>query len=148
MGGISRAGLALLCLVALAACQRSRTPDTNLLTGRCTNLQRSKGLPPRLPAAPALRPGFGGVIGTLADSGGALPQFPVRAQLLSNDPNAAHASATPDSLGGFVFDSLPPGRYRLYARAFSHKSDSTDIEVGAGQVARVSIVLPFFECVR
>ncbi|HEV7836658.1 MAG TPA: carboxypeptidase-like regulatory domain-containing protein [Gemmatimonadaceae bacterium] len=148
MGGISRTALALLSVAALSACQRSRAPDTNLLTGRCTNLQRSKGAVPRLPAAPSLRPGFGGVIGTLADSGGALPQYPVRAQMLSTDPNAPHATATPDSLGGFAFDSLPPGRYRLYARAFSHRPDSTDVEVTAGQVATASILLPFFECVR
>ncbi|HUQ99856.1 MAG TPA: carboxypeptidase-like regulatory domain-containing protein [Gemmatimonadaceae bacterium] len=148
MGGTSRAAVALLLLTALNACQRSRAPDTNLLTGRCTNLQRSKGVTPRLPATPALRPGFGGVIGTLADSGGALPQYPVRAQMLSSDPNAPHDTATPDSVGGFVFDSLPPGTYRLYARAFAHKPDSTDVEVAAGQVARASIVLPFFQCVR
>jgi hypothetical protein len=68
--------------------------------------------------------------------------------MLSRDPNAPHDTATPDSLGGFVFDSLPPGRYRLYARAFSHKPDSTDVEVEAGRVASAIIVLPFFECVR
>jgi hypothetical protein len=140
--------LALTTAALFAACQRSRAPDTNLLTGRCTNLQRSKGVTPKFPANPALRAGFGGVVGTLADSGGALPQYPVRAQMLSSDPNAPHGSATPDSLGGFVFDSLPPGPYRLYARAFSHKPDSTDVEVEAGRVSRATIVLPFFECVR
>ena len=148
MGGTSRAVSALLVLAALNACQRSRAPDTNLLTGRCTNLQRSKGVIPKFPADPALRAGFGGIVGTLADSGGALPQYPVRAQMLSSDPNAPHATATPDSLGGFIFDSLPPGTYRLYARAFSHKPDSTDVEVQAGLVSRATIVLPFFECVR
>jgi hypothetical protein len=137
-----------LLFAALNACQRSRAPDTNLLTGRCTNLQRSKGATPTFPANPSLRPGFGGVVGTLADSGGALPQYPVRAQMLSRDSNAPHATATPDSLGGFVFDSPPPGTYRLYARAFSHKADSTDVEVEAGRVSRATIVLAFFECVR
>ena len=148
MGGTSRAAAALVLFVALTACQRSRAPDTNLLTGRCTDLQRAKGPTPRIPANPTLRPGFGAVVGTLSDAGGALPQYPVRAQMLSNNPNAAHDTATPDSLGGFVFDSLPPGRYRLYARAFSHKPDSTEVEVAAGQVATASIVLSFFECVR
>ena len=140
--------LALSIAATLSACQRSRAPDTNLLTGRCTDLQRAKGPTPRVPTNPVLKPGFGAVVGTLSDAGGALPQYPVRAQMLSRDPNAPHGVATPDSLGGFVFDSLPPGRYRLYARAFSHKPDSTDVEVAAGQVARASIVLPFFECVR
>ena len=142
------AALALAIAATCVACQRSRAPDTNLLTGRCTNQQRTKASPARFPATPVVKPGLGAVIGTLSDAGGALPQYPVRAQMQSNDPNAPHATATPDSLGGFVFDSLPPGRYRLYARAFSHRPDSTDVEVAAGRVARATIVLPFFECVR
>jgi hypothetical protein len=88
------------------------------------------------------------VIGTLADSGGALPQYPVRAAMVSRDANAPHATATPDSLGGFAFDLLPPGRYRLYARAYSHKPDSAEVQVEAGAVDTVNMVLTYFQCVR
>ena len=95
-----------------------------------------------------LRTGFGSIIGTLADRGGALPQYPIRAAMISDDPNAPHGVATPDSLGGFVFDSLPAGRYRLYARAYSHKPDSVEAQVATGRVDTVRIVLEFFECVR
>jgi len=119
-----------------------------LLLRRCTTHVRSKGPTPQLPPIPSLRPGYGGVIGTLADSGGALPHFPILALIPGDPPIGPHASATPDRVGGFVFDSLPPGRYRLFVRAFEHRPDSTDVEVSAGRIDTVRIVLRFFGCVR
>ena len=77
-----------------------------------------------------------------------MPHFPILAEVPGYPPNAPHASATPDSLGGFVFDSLPPGRYRLLVRAFAHKPDSADVDVSAEAVDTVRFVLKFFECVR
>lgn len=114
----------------------------------CTTRVRTKGHVPQLPPTAPLRPGFGAVIGTLADSGGALPHFPILAVVPGDDPRSPHASATPDSLGGFAFDTLPPGRYRLFVRALGHRPDSTDVEVGAGLVDTVHIVLRLYECVR
>lgn len=148
MGGISKAALALAIPLALVFCQRARSPDTNLLTGRCTNKEHSRGSIPRLPPAPATSAQFGGVIGILADSGGALPQYPVRAEVIGGNDKSPHPTATPDSLGGFVFSALPPGRYRLYARAYSHRADSVDVTVASSQIDTVRIVLQFFECVR
>lgn len=114
----------------------------------CTTRVRTKGHVPQLPRTPPLRTGFGAVIGTLADSGGALPHFPILAVVPGDDPRSPHASATPDSLGGFAFDTLPPGRYRLFVRALGHRPDSTDVEVGAGRVDTVRIVLRLYECVK
>jgi hypothetical protein len=148
LGGISRATAALGVSLALVACQRSRSPDTNLLTGRCTNREHSRAAAPRVPAAPTPLAGFGAIVGVLADSGGALPQYPVRAELIGGDRNSPHATATPDSLGGFVFPSLPTGRYRLYARAYSHRPDSAEVAIESGRVDTVRMVLQFFECVR
>ena len=148
MGGISRATVLLTASLVLSACHRPASEDTMLLLRRCTTHMRSKGPTPTLPRIPALRPGSGAVIGTLADSGGALPHFPILASVPGDPPNAPHASATPDSLGGFVFDSLPPGRYRLFVRAFAHRPDSTDIDVSVGRVDTVRLVPQFFECVR
>jgi hypothetical protein len=51
-------------------------------------------------------------------------------------------------LGGFVFNALPPGRYRLFVRAFAHRPDSTDVTVMAGRVDTVNILLQYFGCVR
>lgn len=116
--------------------------------GRCTTHVRAKGPAPRLPQVPSLRPRFGAVVGTLADSGGALPHYPILAVVPGDDPSSPHATATPDSLGGFAFESLPPGRYRLFVRAFEHRPDSTDVQVNAGQVDTVRFVLRFFECVQ
>jgi hypothetical protein len=62
-------------------------------------------------------------------------------------PNGAHASAIPDSVGGFAFDALAPGHYRLFVHAFSHRPDSTDIEVVAGRVDTVRILLQYFGCI-
>lgn len=148
MGATSRAALALAIPLALAVCQRPRSPDTNLLTGRCTNREHSRGVVPRLPTTPAPLAGFGGIVGVLADSGGALPQYPVRAEMVGGGQNSPHATATPDSAGGFVFASLPAGRYRLYARAYSHRPDSVEVALASGQVDTVRLNLQFFECVR
>lgn len=63
-------------------------------------------------------------------------------------PSGVHPSAIPDSLGGFAFDALPPGRYRLFVRAFAHRPDSTTVDVVAGRVDTVSILLQYFGCVR
>ncbi|HEY0527646.1 MAG TPA: hypothetical protein VGD02_02365, partial [Gemmatimonadaceae bacterium] len=113
MGGTSRAARALAIALALVACRRPRTPDTNLLTGRCTNREHSRASAPRIPPAPAPISGFGAIVGTLADSGGALPHYPILAGVPGDPPNAPHASATADSVGGFAFASLLPGTYRL-----------------------------------
>jgi hypothetical protein len=109
---------------------------------------RTKGPVPQLPPAPTSRAGFGVVIGTLADSGGALPHYPILATSPDGAANSPHATATADSVGGFVFDALPPGRYRLLVRAFAHRPYSTEIGVAAGRVDTVRIMTQFFDCVR
>ena len=118
------------------------------MTGRCSSRVRAKGLPAQLPAAPSLRAGFGGVIGTLADSGGALPHYSVLVTTPGDSPDATHATVTADSVGGFVFDALPPGTYRIFVRAFAHKPDSAQVDVAAGQVDTVRLRPQFFQCVR
>jgi protocatechuate 3,4-dioxygenase beta subunit len=90
---------------------------------------------------------LGAVIGTLADSGGALPHYAILASTPGDAPGAPHASATADSVGGFVFDALPPGPYRLLTRPYAHRPDSTTIEVVAGRIDTVRIMTRFFQCV-
>jgi hypothetical protein len=148
LGGTFRALALAVALTGLAGCRRPASEDTNLLLGRCSTRIRTKGPAPRLPQAPSLRPGLGGVIGTLADSGGALPHYPILATIPGDPPGSPRVSATPDSLGGFSFDALTPGRYRLFVRAYAHRPDSTDVDVIAGRVDTVNIVLQFFGCVR
>ena len=138
----------LVAALALSACHRRTSTDIMLLTGRCTTHVRTVGKAAQLPTAPSLRPGFGGVIGTLADSGGALPLFSILALTPGDAPNGPHASARADSVGGFVFDALQPGRYRLFVRAYAHKPDSTEVDVAAGRVDTVALRPIFFQCVR
>lgn len=145
--GRFRAAKLLAALLALSACHRGTQEEINLMTGRCSTRVRSKGVPPQLPASPSLRPGMGGVIGTLADVGGALPHYAILATAPGDSPNAQHATVTADSVGGFVFSTLRPGRYRLFVRAFAHKPDSTDVDVAAGQVDTVQLRPQYFECV-
>jgi hypothetical protein len=135
-------------LLALGACHGRTSEDTNLLLGKCSTRVRTKGPVARLPRAPSLGQGLGGIVGTLADSGGALPHYPILAMVPGDPPNAPHVSATPDSLGGFSFDALTPGHYRLFVRAFAHRPDSTDVDVRAGYVDTMNIVLQYFGCVR
>ena len=148
LGGIFRALALLVAFLTSNACHRGTPEETSLLLGHCTTRVRTKGPVPRLPPAPALRPGFGAVVGTLADSGGALPHYPILASIPGGAANSPHATATADSVGGFVFIALPPGHYRLHVRAFAHRPDSTDIVVAAGRVDTVRIVTRLFECVR
>lgn len=138
----------LLALVIASACNRRTSTDVSLLTGRCTTHVRTKGTAAQLPRAPSLRSGTGAVIGTLSDSGGALPHYPILALTPGDSPNGAHNTATADSLGGFVLDGLAPGRYRLFVRAFAHKADSSDVNVAAGEVDTVALRPIYFQCVR
>ena len=147
MGGKSRAIAFLIGTLVLSACHRRASEDTNLVLHRCTTRVRSKGPAVRLPQNPTLRPGFGGVIGTVADSGGALPHYTILATTPGGAANAPHASTTADSVGGFVFGSLIPGRYRLLVRPFAHRPDSADVDVVAGQVDTVRLFPQFFQCV-
>jgi hypothetical protein len=145
LGGTSRILAWLAAAVALTACQRNAPDNSVDITRACSTRVRSKGPAIRLPAAPALRPGFGGIIGTLADAGGALPHYPVLAVVPGGD-QASHATATPDSSGGFAFDALRPGHYRLFVRAYSHRPDSTDVDVRAAQIDTVTIVMHLYDC--
>jgi hypothetical protein len=148
LAGIFRTAALLGAVLAQTACHRAASEDTNLLLNRCSTRVRTKGPAPRLPEAPSLRSGAGGVIGTLADAGGALPHYPIMAVSPGGNPSAGNASATPDSLGGFSFGALAPGRYRLLVHAYGHRPDSTDVDVAAGRVDTVSFVLQYFGCVR
>jgi hypothetical protein len=148
LDGRSKAVLLLAALFAASACHRGTQEEISLLTGRCSTRVHAKGAVPRLPAAPALRLGVGGVIGTLADSGGALPHYSILATAPGDSPDAPHATTTADSVGGFVFDALTPGQYRLFVRAFAHKPDSVQVDVAAGRVDTVRLRPQFFECVR
>jgi hypothetical protein len=99
-----------------------------------------------LPTAPVLRPGFGGILGTLSDAGGALPHYPVLAVIPGGDQNSPHFTATPDSSGGFAFDALRPGHYRLLVRAYSHRPDSTVVEGRAALSDSVVFVMQLYDC--
>ena len=146
--GRFKAAKLLAALIVLGACHRGTQEEINVMTGRCSTRVRSKGVVPQLPAAPTLRSGNGGVVGTLADAGGALPHYSILATAPGDSPNAPHATVTADSVGGFVFSALTPGRYRLFVRAFGHKPDSAEIDVVAGRLDTVRLRPQFFECAR
>jgi hypothetical protein len=137
-----------LASLALSACRTANSNDVMMMTRGCTTHVRAKGPAPQLPRSPSLAAGFGAVVGTLADSGGALPHYQILAATPGDAPSSLHASATADSVGGFAFPALAPGRYRLFVRAFAHRPDSAEIEVAAGRVDTVRMVPQFFECVR
>jgi carboxypeptidase family protein len=148
LGGISKPAALVVASLALSACRTANPNDLMMMTSGCTTHVRAKGPAPQLPRSPSLPPGFGAVVGTLADSGGALPHYRILAATPGDAPGSPHASAIADSVGGFVLGALPPGRYRLFVRAFSHRPDSTEIEVVAGRVDTVRMSPQFFECVR
>lgn len=146
MGGTFRLLAFLAGALALTACQRNAPDNSVDIVRACSTRVRSKGPTIRLPPAPALRPGFGGIIGTLADAGGALPHYPILAVLPSENQNSPHFTATPDSSGGFAFDALRPGHYRVFVRAYSHRPDSTDVDVRAAQIDTLTILMRLYDC--
>lgn len=147
MGGTSRGIAFLVGALALTACQRNAATANSVdIVRACSTRVRSKGPAVRLPQAPALRPGFGGIVGTLADAGGALPHYPVLAFVPGGQSNSTHVTAVPDSSGGFAFDALRPGHYRLFVRAYSHRPDSTDVDVRAAEIDTVAIVMQLYDC--
>ena len=148
LDGRSSSVVLLAALFGLSACHRGTQEDISLMTGRCSSRLHAKGVVPQLPAAPTLKSGVGAVIGTLADSGGALPHYSILATTPGDSPTAAHATTQADSVGGFVFAALTPGTYRLFVRAFAHKPDSAQVDVVAGQIDTVRLSPQFFECVR
>jgi hypothetical protein len=145
LGGISRVLAFLAGALALTACQRNAPDNSVDIVRACSTRVRSRGPAVRLPPAPSLRSGFGAIIGTLSDAGGALPHYPVLAVIPGGD-NSTHITAVPDSSGGFAFDALRPGHYRLFVRAYSHRSDSTDVDVRAAQIDTVNIVMQLYDC--
>jgi hypothetical protein len=145
---ISRIVSLVLACALTGACHRATSTDVMTATGRCTTRVRSKGPTPQLPANPPLRSGYGAVIGTLADSGGALPHYTVLASSPGDAPDAPHASAAADSAGGFVLSLLPPGRYHLLVHAFAHRADSAAVDVVAGRIDTVRLVTQYFQCLR
>jgi hypothetical protein len=148
LGGISRLPVLVLAALVVSACQSAKPSVGVTMTGRCATRVHAKGSAPKLPANPPLTAGSGAVVGTLADDGGALPHYQILASTPGDAPNAPHATATADSLGGFVFAALTPGRYRLFVRAYAHRPDSTDIDVEAARVDTVHLSPAFFDCVR
>lgn len=147
LGGRFRALVLPVALVLSSACHKHTHEDLQLMTSGCSSRGHAKGPEPRLPPAPSLKSGVGGVVGTVADAGGALGHYSVLATTPGNSLHAARATVTADSLGGFVFDGLSPGTYRLLVRPYSHKADSTDITISAGQVDTVQLRPPFYGCV-
>lgn len=147
MGGTSNARAFFAGALALTACQRNAPSNSVDLVRGCSTRVLSKGSAPRLPPAPGLRAGFGAIVGTLSDAGGALPHYPVLAAIPGGDPGSPHSTAIPDSSGGFVFDALRPGHYRLFVRAYSHRPDSTDVDVRAARIDTVTIVMQLYDCV-
>ena len=97
---------ALVVAVALSACHRGTQTEMDLATGRCTERVGAKGPAPKLPSAPSLRPGFGGVVGTLADAGGALSNYSILATGRAGSPGTC----------GMPPSSSRPGRTARRAR--------------------------------
>ena len=131
----------------MSACHQNTHEDLQLMTTGCSTRGHAKGPEPRLPPAPTLKPGVGGVVGTVSDAGGALPHYSVLATTPGNSFHATRASAVADSAGGFVFGGLSPGVYRLLVQPHSHRPDSADIKISAGQVDTVQLRPTFFGCV-
>ena len=100
---------------------------------------------PRLPAtlgAPSVVPGYGSISGTVSRAGATYGIGGATVVLSSTEimrPGAFRR--TTDQAGGFAFDSLAPGGYRLIVHAALERPDSAHVVVAAEQVDTVRFVL-------
>jgi hypothetical protein len=102
-----------------------------------------------LPADVAASDSTGAIIGTVYERATARPMH-AAASLLSAEVRETRAVVGPerstDSLGGFAFRDVPPGRYTLRVRALNHYMRELGILVRAGHVDTVRLDMQFFSC--
>jgi hypothetical protein len=118
-------------------------------TGWCdTTPMKPQGRIARLPSAPGLNSSFGSVVGVVseAETSDALPGSGVALVSLANGTGRSQPERASDAGGGFVFDSVVPGDYRLRVRSLGHIHQEVAISVTGSRVDTVRMKLPAYRC--
>jgi hypothetical protein len=117
------------------------------MAGVCDSVPQNRDGPkPHLPFRAAPTAPFGGIVGTAAEAGTglALPYSSVDIVKLDGPPSGRLLAA--DSVGGFAFDRLEPGTYRVRVRWFDHRFEMRDLLVKAATLDTFQGVLRYYRC--
>jgi hypothetical protein len=108
---------------------------------------RPIGRPTTVPAARAVS-GFGTVTGTVfqVETADALQGAAVSLVAAPGDTGESRRERGTDSQGGFLFDSVVPGRYQIRVRKLHENPHSASIQAVAGRVDTVRLGLRANRC--
>ena len=94
------------------------------------------------------RTGFGVLTGAVVqgETGDALEGAIVDLRLLADTTNSARIWRYTNSKGGFSFDSLAPGVYKLRVRRVGESADTATIRPSAGHVDTLTVRMHAYRC--
>jgi hypothetical protein len=136
-------------MISALSCSRQPAPSIDAQsTGWCdTRLMKPIGRPVEIPSVRVL-PQFGAVTGTVvqAETGDALEGAVVNLRQNSDAKPQSQPWRYTDSKGGFAFDSLAPGGYRLQVRRIGEYQDTLTIHTVTGRVDTVRFRMRAYRC--
>jgi len=105
------------------------------------------GRPTAVPTARAVS-GFGTVTGIVfqLETADALQGAAVSLVAVPGDTGESRREQGTDSQGGFLFDSVVPGRYQIRVRKLHENPDSASIQAVAGRVDSIRVGLRANRC--
>ena len=142
--------IASASLFACLACARKADPafDPMHSVGTCDTTQMKPF--GRLVELPDMhrRTGFGVLTGAVVqgETGDALEGAIVDLRLLADTTNSARIWRYTNSKGGFSFDSLTPGVYKLRVRKIGESADTATIRSNAGRVDTLTVRMHAYRC--
>ena len=112
-----------------------------------TTPMKPMGRPVVVPESRALVE-FGALTGTvaLAETGDALTGAGVGLIAAPGSTGQSQAERPTDSLGGFTFDSILPGKYQIRVRMLGARRDSLTIHAAAGRLDTVRLRMRAYRC--
>lgn len=139
-----------LTFFAAVSCARKPDPslDPMLAAPMCdTTLMRPFGRAVEIPEMPR-RTDFAGLTGVVLqdETGDAIEGAVVDLRVLDRVPDSARIFRYTNSKGGFSFDSLKPGTYRLRARRVGESVGIDTIHPRAGRVDTLSVRMRAYRC--
>lgn len=122
--------------------------DAMSLTWCDSTPMKPVGRPVRIPFVPVSSAGFGAVIGsaTEAETGDALGHSRVALVASARGKGQPRIEQGADAYGGFAFNDVVPGEYRLRVRSINHRMQTRELRISANRVEIVRVLLPTLRC--
>ena len=141
---IIRLTVSAIALGSTAACaSRVREPRVLIPVESCyPSLQNSTGPAPRTPQIAAIPADSGALVGTALDARWGTGMSHVLIRLSGR----SEARVATDSLGGFAFRALPPGRYVVRAARLGADPVEVTTVVRSGSAREVALRLRIMAC--